>query len=280
MPSSARPKTRLRIPIIICAILALVLSLLSLSLKKSSALRKVEGLMVSFTAPGLEALSAVSDSVKRVWHGYLYLVGVQKENERLRQRLDEAVQREARYQEALLALQRLEALLDLKQRMALPVTGARVIAYDPSLWSRAAIIDQGRSQGVEVGQAVVAPAGIVGRIVEIYPRYAKVMLIVDRNSGADAMIQRNRVRGILEGKGGNRCSLEYVPKNADIQVGDLVLASGLGGIYPQGLVFGKVTQADKKAQGVFQQVEVTPTVDLSSLEEVLVVKTAKMALSP
>ena len=279
MPFSA-PKTRFRIPLIICATLVLVFSLLSLSLKKSSALRKVEGVVVSLTAPGLRALSEVGESLKRVWFGYLYLVGVQKENERLRQRLEEAVQREARRQETMLALQRLEALLDLKRNLALPVTGSRVVAYDPSLWSRAAIIDQGRSQGVEVGHAVVAPAGIIGRIVEAYPRYAKVMLIVDRNSGADAMIQRTRVRGILEGKGGNRCSLEYVPKNADIQVGDLVLASGLGGIYPQGLVFGKVTKADKKASGVFQEVEVNPIVDLSSLEEFLVVKTAKLALSP
>jgi rod shape-determining protein MreC len=280
MPFSARPKTRFRIPFIIGATVVLVLSLLSLSLKNSIVLRKVEGLVVSFTAPGLDALTAVSDSLKRVWFGYLYLVGVQKENERLRQRLEEVVQREARYQEALLALQRLEALLGLKRHLALPVTGARVIAYDPSLWSRAAIIDQGRSQGVETGHAVVALAGIVGRIVEAYPHYAKVMLIVDRNSGADAMIQRSRVRGILQGRGGNRCSLGYVPKNADIQVGDLVLASGLGGIYPQGLVFGKVTAADKKGEGIFQEVEVNPTVDLSSLEEVLVVKTVKLAFSP
>jgi rod shape-determining protein MreC len=222
----------------------------------------------------------VGQSLKSVWSGYFYLVGIQKENERLRRRLEESVQREARYQEALLALKRLEGLLDLKRQLALPVTGARVVAYDPSLWSRAAIIDQGRAQGVEVGQAAVAPAGVIGRVVEAYPRYAKVMLIVDRLSGADAMIQRSRVRGILQGKGGNRCSLEYVPKNADVQEGDLVLASGLGGIYPQGLVFGKVTKADKKGQGVFQQVEVNPTVDLSSLEEVLVVKTAKLALSP
>lgn len=280
MPFSARPKSRFRTPLIICVTVLLIFSLLSLSLKKSTALRRVEGLVVSFTAPGLEALSAVGHSLKSIWSGYVYLVGVQKENERLRRRLDEAVPREARYQEALLALKRLETLLDFKRQLALPVTGARVVAYDPSMWSRAAIIDQGRAQGVEAGQAVVAPTGIIGRIVEAYPRYAKVMLIVDRMSGADAMIQRTRVRGILEGKGGNRCSLEYVPKNADVQEGDLVLASGLGGIYPQGLVFGKITKADKKAQGVFQQVEVNPTVDLSSLEEVLVVKMAKLAISP
>lgn len=280
MPFPTRPKNRFRTPLIICVTLVLIFSLLSLGLKKSTALGRMEGLVVSFTAPGLEILGKAGHSLKGLWSGYLYLVGVQKENQRLRRHLNEAVQREARYQEALLALKRLESLLDLKRQLALPVTGARVVAYDPSMWSRAAIIDQGRSQGVEVGQAVVAPAGIIGRVVEAYPRYAKVMLIVDRHSGADAMIQRTRVRGILEGKGGNRCSLEYVPKNADLQEGDLVLASGLGGIYPQGLVFGKVTKADKKAEGVFQQVEVNPSVDLSSLEEVLVVKTAKLALLP
>ena len=113
------------------------------------------------------------------------------------------------------------------------------------------ILDQGKSKGVQVGLPVLAPAGVVGRMIESYPHYSKVMLIVDRNSGADAMVQRTRVRGILQGKGGNRCSLEYVPKNADVEVGDLVLASGLGGIYPTGQIFGRVTQVNQKSPGVF-----------------------------
>ena len=74
----------------------------------------------------------------------------------------------------------------------------------------------------------------MGRVVETYPQYAKVMLIVDRKSGADAVVQRTRVRGILQGKGGNRCSLDFVPKSADVQPGDLVLASGLAGHLSQG----------------------------------------------
>jgi rod shape-determining protein MreC len=130
-----------------------------------------------------------------------------------------------------------------------------------------------------VGLPVLSGDGIVGRIVETYPHHAKVMLIVDRNSGADAMVQRTRVRGILQGKGGNRCSLEYVPKNADVEVGDLVLASGLGGIYPAGQVFGRVTHVDRKTHGPFQEIMVTPG-NLSALEEVLIVKTAEMALTP
>ena len=275
-----RPKTRFRTPLIIGATLLLVISLLSLSLKRSPVLKKVEGVMVSLTAPGLQGLYYLGRTLKGVWDGYFNLVGVQRDNAALRRRLGEYEQREVQYQETLQSLTRLEALLDLKKQAALPVTGARVIAYDPSLWSRCALLDQGQDHGVKRGFPVLTEGGIMGRIVETYPHYSKVMLIVDRNSGADAMVQRNRVRGILQGKGGNRCSLDYVPKSADIQVGDLVLASGLGGVYPKGMIFGKVSQANKKTQGVFQDIEVTPAVDLSALEEVLVVKVVNLALAP
>ena len=273
------PQGRYRIPLLIALVLLLVFSVLSLSLKRSPALKKVEGLVISLTAPGMEGLQYVGRSVKQLWLGYINLVDVRRQAVELERQLEEYRQREVRFHEAQQALTRLEALLDLKRQVALPVIGARVIAYDPSLWSRSAIIDQGKLQGVKEGLPVLAPQGIVGRVVEVYPEYSKTMLIVDRKSAADAMIQRTRVRGILKGKGGNRCSLEFVPKNADVRVGDLVLASGLVGLYPKGLVFGKVTAANKKNPGVFQEIEVTSSADLSALEEVLVVKVANLALS-
>jgi len=268
---------RYRTPLLLALTLLLVFTVLSLSLKSSPALRKVQGLVVSMTAPGLEGLSYVGRSAKQLWLDYFYLIGVRRQNAELQRQLEEYKQREVHFQEAEQALTRLETLLDLKRQVALPVIGARVIAYDPTLWSRSAIINQGKAQGVKEGLPVLAPQGIVGRIVGVYPEYSKVMLIVDRKSSADAMVQRTRVRGMLKGKGGNRCSLEFVPKNTDVQVGDLVLASGLVGLYPKGLVFGKVTAANKKNPGVFQEIEVTPNVDLSTLEEVLVVKVANLA---
>lgn len=274
-----RPKLRYRTPLLLVLALLLVISALSLGLRRSPVVTRVEGVMITAASPGLQALEYLGRGVKRLWLGYFDLVGARQENLQLRQTLEEYRQKEVRYQEAQQALTRLEGLLELKRQVALPVIGARVIAYDPSLWSRCALIDQGKAQGVKNGLAVLAPEGIVGRVVETYPQYAKVMLIVDRKSGADAMVQRSRVRGILQGKGGNRCSLDFVPKNADVQVEDLVLASSLGGIYPKGLVFGKVSQANKKNPGVFQEIEVTPTVDLSTLEEVLVTKVASISLS-
>ncbi len=271
-----RPQGRYRTPLLLVLTLLLVFSVLSLSLKRSPALSKVQGLVISLTAPGLEGLEYLGRRVTQIWRGYFYLVGVERQNRELQRQLEEYKQREVRFQEAQQALTRLEGLLDLKRQVALPVIGARIIAYDPSRWSRSAIIKQGKAQGVQDGLPVLAPQGIVGRIVGVYPEYAKVMLIVDRKSSADALVQRTRVRGMLKGKGGNRCSLEFVPKNADVQVGDLVLASGLVGLYPKGLVFGKVTAANKKNPGVFQEIEVTPSVDLSTLEEVLVVKVATL----
>ncbi len=274
-----RSRLRYRTPLLIVLAILLVFSVLSLSLKRSPVPKKVEALVVTMTAPGLQALEYLGRSCKRLWQDYFNLVGAKQENAHLRQSLEEYRQKEVRYQEAQQALTRLEGLLELKRQVALPVIGARVIAYDPSLWSRCALIDQGQAQGVKNALPVLAPEGIVGRVVETYPQYAKVMLIVDRKSGADAVVQRTRVRGVLQGKGGNRCSLDFVPKSADVQVGDLVLASGLAGLYPKGLVFGKVTEASKKNPGVFQEIEVTPAVDLSALEEVLVVKVANIALS-
>jgi rod shape-determining protein MreC len=272
-----RPQGRYRTPLLLILTLLLVFTVLSLSLKRSPLLSKVQGLVVSMTSPGLEGLEYLGRNAKQLWQGYFYLVGVRRQNAELERQLEEYKQREVSFQEAQQALTRLEGLLDLKRQVALPVIGARIIAYDPTLWSRSAIINQGKAQGVKDSLPVLAPQGIVGRIVGVYPEYSKVMLIVDRKSSADAMVQRTRVRGMLKGKGGNRCSLEFVPKSADVQVGDLVLASGLVGLYPKGLVFGKVTAANKKNPGVFQEIEVTPSVDLSTLEEVLVVKVANLA---
>jgi len=277
---NVRLNSRWRTPLVLAALLIFVLAVFSLALKRSPVIKSLEGVVISVTAPAINGLNRVGSSIKGVWVNYFYLVGLRRQNADLKRQVAESGQKEAAYQEALLEARRLEALLDLKKQLALPVAGARVVAYDPSQWSRCVIIDMGKAEGAAVGLPCLGAGGIVGRIIEVYPHYAKVMLIVDRDSGADSMVQRTRVRGILQGKGGNRCALEYVPKNADVEVGDLVLASGLGGIYPAGQIFGRVSQVDKSTGGPFQEIIITPGENLSALEEVLIVKSAKLALTP
>jgi rod shape-determining protein MreC len=120
--------------------------------------------------------------------------------------------------------------------------------------------------------AVVTSEGVVGRVIEVSLHTAKVLLITDPNSAMDVIVQRSRTQGIMEGKVEEVCVLKYVQKNEDVQVGDKVITSGLGGIFPKGLVTGTVTKVERKRPGIFQYIEVTPSVDFSRLEEVLILK--------
>jgi rod shape-determining protein MreC len=120
--------------------------------------------------------------------------------------------------------------------------------------------------------AVVTSDGVVGRVIEVSLHTAKVLLITDPNSAMDVIVQRSRTQGIMEGKVEEVCVLKYVQKNEDVQVGDKVITSGLGGIFPKGLMTGTVTRVERKRPGIFQYIEVTPSVDFSRLEEVLILK--------
>ncbi len=269
---------RLHLLILVVSIL-LIFILISASIRDQHPLRPLEAMVVKATAPVFNLFHESVALVSRIWRGYIYLVGVQAENERLKLQAQESLSKEALYQETLLEKERLRQLLEFKNQAALPVTGARIIGFDFSIWFKCAFLDKGSNDGLKWGMPVINAAGVVGRVVQVYPEYAKVLLLIDRTSAVDAIVQRNRVRGILNGVGANRCFLRYIHKNQDVQVGDVILASGLGGVFPRGMVLGTVTAVDKKVPGLFQEVEVEPAADYTRLEEVLVVKTVQTVLS-
>jgi rod shape-determining protein MreC len=270
---------RFQLPIVLAISVILIFTLISASLRDPHPLRPLETLVINVTAPIFNFFRQTSGAISRIWHGYFYLVGVQAENEILKQKTLENQSKEALYQETFLEKERLRQLMEMRAQAALPVTGARIIGFDFSIWFKCAFLDKGTDDGIKWGMPVINAGGIVGRVVETYPDYAKVLLLIDRSSAVDALVQRNRLRGVLEGVGTNRCFLRYVHKNQDVQVGDVILASGLGGIYPRGMMLGTVTAVDKKVPGIFQEIEVEPAVDFTRLEEVLVVKTVQSVLS-
>jgi rod shape-determining protein MreC len=270
---------RFQVPIVLAISILLIFTLISASLRDPHPLQPLENFTINITAPVFNFFHQTGAAVSRIWRGYFYLVGVQAENELLKQKTLENQSKAALYQETLLEKERLRQLLEFRDQAALPVTGARIIGFDFSIWFKCAFLDKGTNDGVTVGMPVLNAAGVVGRIVECYPDYAKVLLLIDRNSGVDAIVQRNRLRGILEGVGGNRCFLRFVHKNQDVQIGDVILASGLGGAYPRGMILGSVIAVDKKIPGIFQEIEVEPAVDFTRLEDVLIVKTVQSALT-
>ncbi len=214
--------------------------------------------------------------VRGVWQNYVNLRQISQENDALKQRvsqLEVALQRER----ALAGQTRvLQELLDLKKETPLGTTPATVIASGASPDFRTMTLDKGSSQGLAADMAVIAPAGIVGRVILPTPRAAKVQLIIDRNAAVAGLVERTRAQGIVVGTGGDRMRFEYVPGTADLKTGDRVVTSGIDGIYPKGFVIGQIESIERSA-GEFSTVLIRPAVNLSSLEAVLVVTTAPEA---
>jgi rod shape-determining protein MreC len=131
-------------------------------------------------------------------------------------------------------------------------------------------INKGSRDSLREDIAVVTHRGLVGRTIEMALHYATVLLVTDRRSAVDALLQRTRTRGIVVGKARRLCELRYVDLHADVRVGDTVVASGLEEVYPKGLLIDTVAAVHQKLQGLFHEVEIQPAVDLAQLEEVLV----------
>jgi rod shape-determining protein MreC len=252
-------------------IFLLALSLISASLHTSEKMSFFEALVVEVTAPVQKVVSAVINGIGSTWRGYFHLVGQQRENEVLKRELQELKLQLNKYRESDLANKRLRALLNFKTSIATPLLPAEVVAFDPSGWFQTILIDKGSNDGLVRDMAVVSAAGLVGRVIGVSRHYAKVILILDSNSAVDALIQRSRARGVLVGVGRDRCLLKYVQRNEDVQVGDQVVSSGMGGVFPKGLLLGVVQEVVRGNSGLFQRVEVNPIVDFSRLEEVMVV---------
>ena len=175
--------------------------------------------------------------------------------------------RSARWRRAPRSCQR---LLDLKKRTALETTAAEILAGSASPEFRSITIDKGLSDGLRPDMAVIAPTGVVGRVVTPTAGAAKVQLLVDRNAAAGALIERSRSQGVVLGSGGSTLRLDFVSDSADVRVGDTVVTSGIDGIYPSGFVIGRVSEVDRSS-GAYHAIAIQPAVDFSSLEDVLVV---------
>jgi rod shape-determining protein MreC len=220
-------------------------------------------------------VSSAIGGVQTSWERYFALQEVHRENERLAQQV--ASLRVELQQERALAHQSraLEELLDLRTRTELATTGAAVIGSGASPEFRTITIDKGTGDGLRPDMAVIAPAGVVGRVITPSARAAKVQLLIDRNAAAGALVERSRAQGVVEGTGRD-LRLNFVAGTADIQIGDVLVTSGIDGIYPKGFVVGEIESLEHNA-GEFTQIIVRPAVDFSTLETVLVVLTPPAA---
>lgn len=193
------------------------------------------------------------------------------ENERLRNQVDFLRQKLNSLAQVYLENKRLNNLLSLKQKSPYKVIPARVIARSPDSWSSAVVIDKGSSSGIRQGAVVITYLGLVGRVIETSNVTSKAMLINDSNLSISAIVRRSRQEGLISGTLGSSLIMRYLPKEADIKVADTIITSGLTDNFPKGLLIGTVTDVGEEFSGLSRYAIVKPAVNLSNVEEVLII---------
>ncbi|HEY8516940.1 MAG TPA: rod shape-determining protein MreC [Candidatus Binatia bacterium] len=261
-------------------LLALSLALLVTNTRGKRRIDPLGVVFLEVITPISTLMSTVSSTMGRTWRAYVDLVGVRQERDWLRQRVRELEAQAQRVTAIESQNARLQALLDLREGLPGQSVAARLTGVDASGLFRTATINKGENDGVTKGMAVIAPMGVVGRVVSTSPNAARVLLLEDPSSGVDALVQRSRARGIVEGSLNGGCQLKYVKHREDVRVGDLVTTSGLDGIFPKGIPVGTIVRLAREEGGLFQTAEIAPAVDFNKLEEVLVVEAPENEVPP
>lgn len=191
------------------------------------------------------------------------LEALRKQNAELRSRV-------SLLEEARLENIRLKKFAGFTQASQIKTVGARVIGRPTNQWEGVITIDRGSADGVKAGMPVVGAQGLLGQTVGVTKHAAKVRLITDPNSGVAAMVQATRAEGIVHGSIDGKLTLDFVSSETTVRAGDIVISSGMGGVYPKGLIVGEVTRVRTTPSSLYQDIELTPTGELLGLEEVLV----------
>lgn len=228
-----------------------------------------ESIVLSIAHPFQQMTSWTTRQFHGLWKNYVYLVNLQQENQRLREELRWLRQENHRYLEAYLQYQRLQRLLNFREQTPLGAVAAEVVGRNANNWTEIIYINRGTRDKVVKGLPVVTHEGLVGQVIHAAPTLSQVMLLTDFRSGVDALVQRTRASGVVAGRGRNSAELKFLHVGADLQPGDRLLSSGMGGVFPKGLIIGEVGDVQRNGKPT-QHVEIQPSVDFSHLEEVLV----------
>lgn len=247
------------------------LFVISSNLGRRRSWNPAEQLIVEIVAPIQDFIKETVRVTEELWLKYFGLINAHNENIHLKGEIDALRMENSRYRELLATHQRLQKLLQFKQTTGQPVLAAQVIGRDPTGWFRSVIIDKGQRAGLKINMPVVNAKGVVGRLVSVSHNYANVLLVIDQNSAVDSIVQRSRDNGIVKGLSSKVCSLDYVLKTSDVVIGDMVVTSGLGRVFPKGIPVGEVIEVKDLPGELFKDVKVRPMVDFSKLEELLVV---------
>jgi rod shape-determining protein MreC len=207
---------------------------------------------------------------RNTWNNYFYLRNVRRENEQLRDQIQQMRLEQVRLQQDAAQARRLQTLLAFKEEYISETVPAQVIGTSGSEQSRVIYIDRGSDHGLKENMAVITPDGIVGKVLRVFPGTAQVLIISDQTSGVGVILEKSRLQGILKGSADGTVNVEYIMTDEKVEPGEVVLSSGGDKIFPKGLPIGKVA-AVAPGKNMFLRIRVIPAAELTRLEEVLVI---------
>lgn len=253
-------------------ILALPLISLNIERRDSSSISWYDLPIIYVVNPVQSFFSNFAQSVTETTKHYLVLLDIKKDNRVLSEKLAQVKFELTQLEELRLENLRLRRQLEFQKASQSSLLSAQVVAVD-LLWGeyRSLQINKGKKHGLKKGMAVITYEGVVGYLLNTSSSFSTVLVLTDRNAVIDAIVQRTRARGIVEGLGRDLSHIKYLQRTDDVKVSDVVVTSGFDGVFPKGLPVGTVTKVVKKPHGVTQSVEMNPTVDTSRLEEVFIV---------
>lgn len=261
-------------------ITSLVLCLIALntttSVKKGTGADLIVQNTTDFVISPLQnSILSVKNIITSIGSDYLFLVHAKKENDDLKHKLAKLENEKARLTEALIEQQRLKEILSFTDRAPFGTVTASILAESSvnssAGWTRTITINKGSAMGITLNMPVIVQQGLVGRIVSSKRNTSTVLLLTDPRSNIGTLVQRTRVKGIINGNGTGNLNLKYVRELDDINVGDNIITTGLSLIFPKGIVVGEVVEAKKGTDNFFKSVKIKPTVDFNEIEEVMVV---------
>ncbi len=251
---------------------AVNLTVITLTSRQSVPATGLERFAITLTSPFQFIFTRTVGVAQSLWQTYFMSVLAVEENQVLKAQLSRVKQIENQNEELCLENARLKKLVNFTRAVPETYVAAQVIARDPSPWFKTIMIDKGAQDGLEKGAPVLVSEGIVGQITKVSNSFSRVLLIIDRNSAVDALVQNTRVRGMVKGTNTDTCSFVYALRKDTVKPGEMIVSSGLDQVYPKGLTIGRILAVEKEHSQLFQNITIETSVDFNKLEEVLVLK--------
>jgi rod shape-determining protein MreC len=264
---------------IVIVLLAVPFFFLRANMKKPENLNVMDRAILRISAPIEFAASSVARGISGIWQDYVYLVDVKQDNAKLAYENARLRERVHQLEQAQIENQQLRRMLQLKEAMPVDAVSAQIVGKDFTEFFRVTrvVLDRGvRDRDIKQHMPVVAPDGVVGAVLHVAGDSVDVVLAVDAAFGVDVEDERTKARGFVRGTGDPAryaCKVEMVDSRDEVEIGDLLVTSGKGKWFPRGIPVARVTKVKKRELGREQEIEASPTVDFSRLENVLILVT-------